>query len=495
MVVASVFSVRLRLLLTRDGNGSHRPHEEKSEEERLHTGEPGVLEQTPDLDQQIEAEKSAVKLYLLATCVIMVLIYVNSIVAYFLIKSRRDKLLWAILSYLYALANVSLGASVFLFHCASRRDVRLGWRKAWKNVSVLRVNFGRWRSIWITPKRKGKNDQAQPNAQILLNGENIDLATTRVESDRQSNITLPSSAAMTNDVFVNGRPLSTARASLLDEADIPAKQDDQRSKQGSEVDLSDTGRGDGEQRRSQNSMHSTRRSADGVDAQAVASSENVSDSENPSFLGEVSSAEVHDENNTDISNTDITDGVTSKSESSAPTTVEVSLPQTSTSLDNSNHACPRLLPKLFPRTDTLATPSSSSLSEAPARPRPNVKRKRSSESVNSRNGSGSVGPRARKFPQLQSTYSKSSSSTFGEIAPKVPDIKGQPLNESLNLRTVAPVAGTNGRIQFPKNRYKDGREKPEPKQWTGSLGPRIAYVPVPHVSKIHREPNRNETSV
>lgn len=114
-----------------------------------------------------------------------------------------------------------------------------------------------------------------------------------------------------------------------------------------------------------------------------------------------------------------------------------------------------------------ASHSSSSIGETSIS-RSNSKRKRSSESLGSRNES--VGPRARKQLQAQA----SSSSAISE----------------------APCAsGVINAGNPAQNRYRNGRAKPEPKQWNRAAQSRIAYVPVPHVSKIHREPLHNETSV
>lgn len=217
-IVNAVLLVRLHLLLARGIIDQHPSTEntENPEEERLETDEPGVLEEAPDPCERPNAEKSAITLYLVATWVVMSLIYLNFILAYFLLNSRTSKFRWAFLSYIYALANIALGASIFGFHCVARPEVRKAWRVTWKVLRAWKINCGPCRTLWIT--RRKNEDTTQINGRILVNGEDV---THRIESDRQSNITLPSSAALTNDVFVNGRPLSTARVSLLDEADFP----------------------------------------------------------------------------------------------------------------------------------------------------------------------------------------------------------------------------------------------------------------------------------
>ena len=214
-IINAFLLVRLHLLLAR-GIIDRRPSEENTEEERLQADEPGVLEEVPDPDETQNAEKSTITLSLVATWVVMSLIYLNFILAYFLVSSRTSKLRWISLSYVYALANIALGLAIFGFHCASRPEVRESWRLRWKQIRAMKFTFAPYR-MWKARIRK--QDTTHLNGRvILLNGQDI---THRMDSDRQSNITLPSSAALTNDVFVNGRPMSTARLSLLDEVDFP----------------------------------------------------------------------------------------------------------------------------------------------------------------------------------------------------------------------------------------------------------------------------------
>lgn len=145
-------------------------------------------------------------------------------------------------------------------------------------------------------------------------------------------------------------------------------------------------------------------------------------------------------------------------------------------------------PPSYQKATEIASQSSSSIGENSIS-RSNSKRKRSIESLGSRNESGSVGPRTRKLQQLQPQAS--TSSAVSEV-PSTTQVSNQP-NDSTNSRNaVQKLGASNSR---PANRYKDGRAKPEPKQWNGSIQRRIAYVPLPHVSKIHREPLHNETSV
>lgn len=489
-IVNCVLLVRLHLLLAR-GSIEPRPSGENSEEERLQGDEPGVLEEAPEPGSQLAAEKSAITLYLVATCVVMSLIYVNFIVAYFLVKSRSVKLAWTLLSYVYALANIALGVSVFSFYCVVRSDVREAWLNAWKRARAKRITCTYPRRalarLWITQPLRRSNAQPQPNGQILLNGEDINLATGKVDSDRQSNITLPSSAALTNDVFVNGRPLSCARVSLLEDADFPPEEAARAGAEVNEVDITEVATSEDGHGRSQGSIHSERRGVSKVPSENTPFPEENLSLPNLSLPCNLFT-EVHEETQTDI-----TDGVTSKSESSAPTAIEV--PILFPSIDNSAQAYAPT--KVVAPAERPTSLSSSSLSEVvPPGRVPNFKRKHSSDSLNSRNESGSIGPRARKYPQLLPQAYLSSSSAISEVQTKDPDPKRQRSSESVNSRGVARNAGpAAGATQRPKNRYKDGREKPEPKAWRGGLGAKIAYVPVPHVSKIHREPSHNETSV
>ena len=215
-LINAVLLVRLHLILAR-GVVDQRQSEESTEEERLQADEPGVLEEVPDPSESQNAEKSAITLSLVATWVVMSLIYLNFILAYFLVNSRTSKVRWISLSYVYALANVALAVAIFGFHCVVRQEVREFWKLKWKQIRAAKFTFAPYR-MWKARIRK--QDTTLLNGRvILLNGQDV---THRIESDRQSNITLPSSAALTNDVFVNGRPMSTARLSLLDEADFPA---------------------------------------------------------------------------------------------------------------------------------------------------------------------------------------------------------------------------------------------------------------------------------
>lgn len=215
-LINAVLLVRLHLILAR-GVVDQRQSEENTEEERLQADEPGVLEEVPDPSESQNAEKSAITLSLVATWVVMSLIYLNFILAYFLVNSRTSKVRWISLSYVYALANIALGVAIFGFHCVVRQEVREFWKLKWKQIRAAEFTFAPYR-MWKARIRK--QDTTLLNGRVILfNGQDV---THRIESDRQSNITLPSSAALTNDVFVNGRPMSTARLSLLDEADFPA---------------------------------------------------------------------------------------------------------------------------------------------------------------------------------------------------------------------------------------------------------------------------------
>ncbi len=214
-IINAVLLVRLHLLLAR-GITDRRPSEENTEEERLQTDVLDVVEEAPDPNEQQSAEKSAITLQLVATWVVMSLIYLNFILAYFLVNSRTSKVRWIFLSYVYALANIVLGGAIFGFHCVARPEVREAWRLTWKQIRALKITC---RITW--PWKRKRRNHFVVNGRILVNGEDV---THRIESDRQSNITLPSSAALTNDVFVNGRPMSTARLSLLDEADFPEEE-------------------------------------------------------------------------------------------------------------------------------------------------------------------------------------------------------------------------------------------------------------------------------
>ena len=142
-------------------------------------------------------------------------------------------------------------------------------------------------------------------------------------------------------------------------------------------------------------------------------------------------------------------------------------------------------PPSYQRAMEIASQSGSSIGEHSVSSRSNTKRKRSNESLGTRNES--AGLRARKLTQSQGQVS--SSSAISEAPGPAPS---RP-SDSTNARSAAQNLGaTNPR---PSNRYRDGRAKPEPKAWNGCPRNRIAYVPVPHVSKIHREPFHNETSV
>ena len=215
-IVNAVLLVRLHLLLAR-GTTNIPSNEEDTEEEQLQTDQPGAVEETPETNEEQNAEKSAMTLHLVATWVVMSLIYLNFILAYFLVNSRSSKVRWILLSYVYALANIALGVAIFSFHCLGRPAVREAWRLTWKQIRAVKITCS-----CVTLPCRGKNVETYyVNGRILVNGEDV---PHRIESDRQSNITLPSSAALTNDVFINGRPMSSARLSLLDEVDFPEEE-------------------------------------------------------------------------------------------------------------------------------------------------------------------------------------------------------------------------------------------------------------------------------
>jgi hypothetical protein len=139
-------------------------------------------------------------------------------------------------------------------------------------------------------------------------------------------------------------------------------------------------------------------------------------------------------------------------------------------------------PPSYQKAVEIASQSGSSIGENSVSTRSNSKRKRSSESLGTRNESGSAALRARKLPQIQAQASSSSAIS------EVPGSSSSRPSDSTNARNAAQNLRS-------ANRYRNGRAKPEPKQWNGCTQNRIAYVPIPHVSKIHREPLHNETSV
>lgn len=143
-------------------------------------------------------------------------------------------------------------------------------------------------------------------------------------------------------------------------------------------------------------------------------------------------------------------------------------------------------PPSYQKCMEMASQSSSSIGDNSVLSRSNSKRKRNSnESLGSRNESGSVGQRSRKQLQAQASSSSAISEVPGPVSSRPSD--------SANARNAAQSLGASN--PRPQNRYRDGRARPEPKQWNRATRNKIAYVPIPHVSKIHREPLHNETSV
>lgn len=318
-----------------------------------------------------------------------------------------------------------------------------------------------------------------------------------------------------------------------------------------QVDVRETGISE-ENRRSQSPLHSERRGKTLTENTSI-----PEESEENTNLLSVP-IETHED-----SQADITDGVTSKSESSAPTAIEVIEPQIPTGADSPisngmrqfppsnqvvhpsqglphqfrpiyqapfthqvmsphhgapvyqgqpalqipprfqvppNHQIPPAHqtqsglieppPPSYLKAMEMMSQSGSSIGDNLALLR--SKRKRSNESLGSRNESGSAGPRARKLPQLQ-TQAFPLSSTISELP--VPSTLPNRLSDSTNASSAAQSVSASTSNPQCVNRSRNGRAKPEPKQWNGSSQNRIAYVPIPHVSKIHQEPLHNETSV
>ena len=135
-------------------------------------------------------------------------------------------------------------------------------------------------------------------------------------------------------------------------------------------------------------------------------------------------------------------------------------------------------PPSYQRAIEMASQSSSSFGDNSGLSRSNSKRKRPNEAQGYRNEP--VGARAQMLLQAQ---------------PQNPIVIGvaRPNDSTNACNSAHQNAGPSN--SKPVNRYRDGRVKPEPKEWNGCREKKIAYVPIPHVSKIHREPLHNETSV
>lgn len=158
------------------------------------------------VDKSALPDKHEILDQLRGTCIILLFIIVNVAVGVLMIGYQHPRVLYLTLSGLFALTLVILGVLVFVFYCYRKEKIRLFWKRCCKCRCL--------------PKKKYQLQQESPQActsdetssaktaadagngpEVQFTGDEIHGAKNPLsqDDDSQSNVSLPSSAAITID--------------------------------------------------------------------------------------------------------------------------------------------------------------------------------------------------------------------------------------------------------------------------------------------------------
>lgn len=167
-----------------------------SGEENTETMDKSAL---PDIDEMTDL--------LRGNCVILLVVVVNVALGIMLIRYQQHRVLHIALSCLFVVALVMLGLAIFIFHCYRKEKIRLLWRK--HSCKCLCLPGKKYEvqqetteadTVEQTPAANTANGEAGQ-----FSGEEIHSAKNLLslgDGDSQSNVSLPSSAAITLDKHV-----------------------------------------------------------------------------------------------------------------------------------------------------------------------------------------------------------------------------------------------------------------------------------------------------
>ena len=148
----------------------------------------------PDIDEMTDL--------LRGHCVILLVFVVSVALGIMLIRYQQHRVLYIALSCLFVVALVLLGLVIFIFHCYRKEKIRLLWRK---HSCKCRCLPGK--KYEIQQETTEADTVEQITAANTANGEagqfsGEEIHGAKGDGDSQSNVSLPSSAAITLDKHV-----------------------------------------------------------------------------------------------------------------------------------------------------------------------------------------------------------------------------------------------------------------------------------------------------
>lgn len=183
--------------------------------------ETAVAEQDENLPDQIASKceliqhiedalppKEEIFVYQKGSLLVLLMILVNFALGFLLVRFQHSRYLNVALSCAYAVANITLGLIIFLFYCFKNKRAKQYW------IDLLKKFF--WKKKYVLDQ-EGEAVQQDKVTTALVNGDTVrengtpapvipqiyGAPTTPVASDIQSNVSLPSSAALMVDIPIN----------------------------------------------------------------------------------------------------------------------------------------------------------------------------------------------------------------------------------------------------------------------------------------------------
>jgi hypothetical protein len=161
--------------------------------------------------EEVLPAKNEVLVYQKGSLLVLLMILVNFKLAFLLVWFQHSRYLNVALSCAYAVANITLGLLIFLFHCFKNKKAKQYW------VDFFKRNF--WKKKYVVDQGGVENTGA-PHDKVttsLLNGDTVrgngapnpliprinGAPPTPVGSDIQSNVSVQSSAALTVDIPIH----------------------------------------------------------------------------------------------------------------------------------------------------------------------------------------------------------------------------------------------------------------------------------------------------
>ncbi|KAK3704832.1 hypothetical protein QZH41_016145, partial [Actinostola sp. cb2023] len=176
---------------------------------------------------EVLPDKNDVLLYQKGSLLVLLMIVINFAAAFLLVKFQQPRSLYLVLSFAYALANITLGVIVFVFHCLKNAKAKKFWQDCFSTCFKRKNKY--LVDHEVAPNTDSTSDKPSTS---LMNGDAVrDNGTSStvipriygapaepVGSDIQSNVSLPSSAALTIDITVNNVKNHHKSGEVVDQA-------------------------------------------------------------------------------------------------------------------------------------------------------------------------------------------------------------------------------------------------------------------------------------